>query len=132
MCACVYVLSHLSSLSHFAHYFCYSAALVFVFAMAFSARSLSLLFRSIAVQMESQTGRPRGKYRERERLRLNIQYLLASFIYCSRLFIIIISILYCTPLSLSLLCCFIINFILLFSALCALLVACELKAPLAK
>lgn len=81
-----------------------------------------------------QTDRQRGKYRERERLRLNIQYLLASFIYCSRLFIIIISILYCIPLSLSLSCirCFIINFILLFSALCAPLVACELKAPLAK
>lgn len=64
---CVYVLSHLSRLSHFAHYFCYSAALVFVFAMAFSARSLSLLFRSIAVQMKSQRDRQTEREIQRER-----------------------------------------------------------------
>lgn len=83
MCACVYVLSHLSRLSHFAHYFCYSAALVFVFAMAFSARSLSLLFRSIAVQMESQTDRQteREIQRERERETATQYSIFTRFIY---------------------------------------------------
>lgn len=81
MSVCVYVLSHLSRLSHFAHYFCYSAAMVFVFAMAFSARSLSLLFRSIAVQMESQTDGQTEREIQRERETATQYSIFTRFIY---------------------------------------------------